>query len=277
MIRSICNLRQWQAAHSLLLQVIAVLIVILVAQLAMAEQPPNRQDDPFYKAIREVHIRQSSDRDLVETLLRFNSIPKEVGLSQEKVGELRSIIGDSIRSTFKLRDELEVGMTHEQIVSRIMEVQAPFEKKIANMLRDKQVMNFDRLLQLYVQHRKTSAVTNSTVADHLGLSTEELQDLRKFRNEMQDKLRDENRDKVADLIRKRKREEIRRLFEAVDEKIDIAMAMQLTAEQRQKLEDMTGERFVFPAPEFGGRPPRRERDPKDRDPVAPKPDCCRRY
>ena len=49
------------------------------------ERGSSRERDPFFLALREVHMQHSPDRELYETLLKFKNVDAEIGLKTEDI------------------------------------------------------------------------------------------------------------------------------------------------------------------------------------------------
>ena len=250
------------------------------------EQQPNEQPsagrrpgprpgerDPFFEAIRDAHRRQAAIREIFD-LLRHESVQTEIQLSSEKLMEIQEVFRNSFNSIFELRNELKDSTeSKEALVEKILQRQIPFDQKVFSLLREN--AKYDRLLGIYVQAREYRAAANEDVASRIGLVGDDLQAFRTARSDIWHRLMDDNRDKIGNLIREGKRDEISELFEDAEKRLNEALAMKLTSEQRKALHDLEGQKFELPNRpfDFRGPPPhggggRRGEEPR------PKDNCC---
>ncbi len=244
----------------------------LHAQPPRGDRERERERDPFFMAVRHVHLQLSPDRELHETLLRYDTVAEAIGLPAEDLKQIQDAIRESIKTTFALREEFkDSNASQDEMSAKIIARLAPFEEKISTIL---QRADFDRLLGIYVQDRKYRAATNKAVAQRIGLGGDELLALREYRSRVWQRLMDESRDQMRDLIRHNRGEEIPKLFQSAEEKLNAAMSLKLTASQREALEKLKGEPFDFP-PKVDFRPPPPPRGPRrGEEPRSPNKDCC---
>jgi Spy/CpxP family protein refolding chaperone len=154
-------------------------------------------------------------------------------------------------------------MTDEERQARFAEIQTRFQeiaKDVEGRLKEVLLPHqFDRLKQIDLQNRiqrdGAAALTDSELAETLGLSEAQ---------------RDEIRDR-AEQVQQDLQDKIRQLrLEARNQLLEV-----LTAEQRAKLDAMMGEEFAVPEPDFGrfrrGGPFGGGRGGRDRDQDAPRP------
>ncbi len=232
---------------------------------------PGGQDDEarnqFFEAMRDAHRRQIPDREIVD-LLRHEVIRKEVGLSDESWEKIQELLRSSMKATWDLRKEVaDDSATKEELVEKILARQATFDQQILALLRDPENLQYERFLGIYVQAREFRAATNEDVANRIGLVGDDLQAYRAARFEIARKLMDDNRDRLGSLLREGQREDISKLFDETEVKLNQALAMKLNSDQRKALENLKGAAFKLPPrpfdfrgpPRGGGRPESRER------------------
>lgn len=252
----------------------ALIFGLMYSTFVSAQPPLPEGRDPFFDALGEAH-RQLLPRREVVGLLWHESVRKEVGLSPGNYQKIEQLRRDEFNKVMALRDELkDQALSKDEIVQKIIETQAPADRELYEMLLNPQHAKFDRLLGIYVQSRSFSAATNETVAERIGLKDDAYIEYRKARGEIWHQLMDENRDKMGNLIREGDRKEISQLFEEAEKKLNRALAVKLTAEQRTALKELEGEKFDLPKQPFDFRGPRgrrggeRERGARERSSPA---------
>jgi len=178
-------------------------------------------------------------------LMQLAEVRDEIELSQDQQDELRRLreavegeIRDEMQNLFQgMRD-----MTDEQRQARFAEIQARFQEIAKGVEgRLQQVLlphQFDRLKQIELQSRLqrdgAAALTDGELAETLGLSEAQRDEIRQRAEQVQQDLQ----------------EKIRQLrLDARNQLLDV-----LTSEQRAKLNAMMGEEFEVP--EFGFGPGR---------------------
>lgn len=175
-------------------------------------------------------------------LIQQQEVQQEIELSEGQEAELRTL-GEEIREQIgnEMRDMFEGmrGLSNEERQARGEEIRARFEQitKDAEGKMQKVLMphQFDRLKQIDVQSRLqrggASALTEGELADTLGLTEAQRDQLREKQEEVQKDL-----DAKIGQLR----------VEARNQLLEV-----LTPEQRAKLEGMMGADFAVPEQRFG--------------------------
>ena len=177
-------------------------------------------------------------------LLMRDEVREEIMLvddQQEQLDELNRSFRDEMRSEFeRMREEgsRDWGKIREFMTAK----QAEMKEEVNSILLPHQV---DRLKQLSVQSRinrsgAQGALESDEVKDALGLSDEQLEEIREVAAETQAELQK----KIAEL-----QKEARKKILGV-----------LTPEQQRTWEELTGEEFKFQQRQWGGRGRTRGRD-----------------
>jgi len=177
-------------------------------------------------------------------LLQADEVRQELDLMDDQVEQLRAI-GEDVRN--EVRSELQgifQGMRDlspeerqqrfDEIRAKVDAITSKSEGRLQEVLLPHQ---FDRLkqidLQTRIQRGGAAALADGQLAETLGLSDQQKDQLRERSQEVQQELQ----------------EKIRQLrVEARGKLMDV-----LTPEQRAKLESMLGEEFAVPDQPFGGR------------------------
>lgn len=175
-------------------------------------------------------------------LIQQQEVQQEIELSEDQESELRTL-GETIRN--EIRGEMQ-GMfqeirdlSDEERQTRIAEIRARFaeinqdaETRMQKVLLPHQ---FDRLKQIDLQSRiqrgGAGALTEGELAETLGLSESQ---------------RDQIRDKAAEVQKELDKKISQLRIEARNQLLEV-----LTTEQRAKLESMMGTEFSLPEPQFG--------------------------
>jgi Spy/CpxP family protein refolding chaperone len=175
-------------------------------------------------------------------LIQQQEVQQEIELSEDQEAELQTL-GESIRD--EIRNEMQgmfQGMrdlSDEERQAKFDEIRIRFEKLNQNAeARMQKVLmphQFDRLKQIDLQSRiqrgGAAALTEGELADTLGLSESQRDQIREKSAEVQKDLND----KIGQLR-----------VEARNQLLEV-----LTTEQRAKLESMMGAEFSLPEPQFG--------------------------
>jgi len=183
-------------------------------------------------------------------LLRVEQVQKELKLSEDQVAKVNEI-GEKLREAMReqyagLRDIEDM----QERRAKMTELSNQFDRKARGELRE--VLSREQMMRLYqirVQVRRTlDALNNRRIAGRLKLTDEQKEKAAALDKATQDKvtkayapLRDlsqeERREKMAEL-----REKTTKLREEAEKK---ALGL-LTAEQKEALEKMKGEKFELP-------------------------------
>lgn len=177
-------------------------------------------------------------------LLQDDSVRNELDLMDDQVQQLQAI-GNDIRQ--QVRDELQGSfqgirdLSPEERQQRFQEIRSKVDAIVAKSQgRLQEVLlphQYDRLkqidLQARIQRGGASALTDGELAESLGLSDQQKEQLRERSQQVQQELQE----KIAQLR-----------TEARGKLMDV-----LTPEQRAKLQSMLGEDFAVPDQPGGGR------------------------
>jgi Spy/CpxP family protein refolding chaperone len=174
-------------------------------------------------------------------LMQIQEVQREIELSEDQQAELRSLgetvrdeIGQEMQGMFQgmrdLSDE-ERQARFAEIGARMQEINRGVEKRMQKVLLPHQ---YDRVKQIELQSRLqlggAAALTEGELAETLGLTEDQREQIREKSEEVQ---RDLN-DKINQLR-----------VEARNQLLEV-----LTPEQRAKLESMMGSEFTLPTPQF---------------------------
>lgn len=219
------------------------------ADASQGEHPGSggpREHDPFFEAMREVHL-ESSSKELFD-LLRHASIREEIHLSDDDAALLQANGREAFQAIFAIRkDNKDKPMSKEELKQQIRDVLAPLEETSFEILRQSQA-DFTRLLGIYAQARGYRALLNDKVAQQIGLQGEALDAFRKFRQEQWRTIMDDTRRAAEKEIRNtppgsNSRTAISKLFRRAETQIDEKLASQLTADQMAAFESLKGAKF----------------------------------
>lgn len=197
-------------------------------------------------------------------LLGIEQVQKELKLSDEQNAKLREL-GEKLRSEMQQQFAGMEKLTEEQRRARMAELRekmqkegearaAETQKQIAAILKPEQLK---RLKQIQLQQEGPAALRRPEVAEALGLSKDQLDQL--------EKIADESREKMQELFRAgreadkqaqqpRRFPESREKFQEIRKDSEKRSMGVLTAEQKKKLGEMLGEPFELDRSRlFGGR------------------------
>lgn len=169
-------------------------------------------------------------------LLQQESVQKELKLSEDQIKKIKEL-SDKQRESFRgLRD-----LSEEERRTKMAEARKANEKAVAEILKPEQVK---RVKQISLQQQGARALSNPEVAKALNLSSEQTDKIKKIQEEARAG-RGQPGDRSEEA--RKKREEARK---ATNEKLMNV----LTAEQKTKLKELTGEPFKgeIQRPQFGG-------------------------
>jgi Spy/CpxP family protein refolding chaperone len=171
-------------------------------------------------------------------LLQQESVQKELKLSEEQVKKIKEL-SEKQRESFRgLRD-----LSQEERRTKMQEAVKANEKAVGEILKPEQLK---RVKQISLQQQGARALSNPEIAKTLNLTSEQTDKIKKIQEEARAARGQRGQGRPDEEARK-KLEEARK---ATNEKI---MGV-LTAEQKTKLKEMTGEPFKgeIRRPQFGG-------------------------
>jgi Spy/CpxP family protein refolding chaperone len=172
-------------------------------------------------------------------LLQQKSVQDELKLSEEQVKKIKEL-SDKQRESFRgLRD-----LSQEERRTKMEEARKANEKAVAEILKPEQLK---RVKQISLQQQGARALANPEVAKTLNLTSEQTDKIKKIQEEARAARGERGQRGRLDEEARKKLEEARK---ATNEKIMNV----LTAEQKTKLKELTGEPFKgeIVRPQFGG-------------------------
>ena len=206
----------------------------------------------FFRTLNETRSRGAQEFGY---LLFQKSVREEVGLDDTSAKAARDVLAKSRAAGDKLYDQLKHHkITAEELKAEFVKVMAEADREMWEVLGDSKLKR-DRLVNLYVQFHKASAVLNKVVAEKVGLDesrrVEIISKKEKIEREMFEESSSQNAE-PADRFR---------AWEKTQKKVHALITDMLTKEHLAKLEELKGEPFEFeqfPFPPPG--PPGRGRD-----------------
>ncbi len=217
----------------------------------------------FFRTLNETRSRGAQEFGY---LLFQKSVREEVGLDDASAKAAREVLSKSRASGEKLYEQLKNHrISADELKTEFLKVMADADREMLQVLDDSAVKR-DRLVGLYVQLHKASAVLNKVVAEKVGV--EEVQ-----RNQIISKKETIEREMFEEASSENAGPADRfRSWEKTQKKVHTVITEMLSEEQRAKLEGLKGEpfefeQFPFPPPGSRGRDRRNreERDDKCRD------------
>ncbi len=233
-----------------------------------------REQDPFFEAMREVHL-ESSSKELFD-LLRHESIRQEIHFSEADAERLRAHGREAFQAIFAIQKESRGKPTSkDELKQQIRDVLGPLEEKSFEILQQSGA-DLKRLLGIYVQARGYRALLNDKVAEEIGLQGKELDAFRQFRQEQGRAIMENTRRSAEKEIRNtppgsNPRTTISKLFRQAETQLEEKLASQLTQQQLAAFEALKGAKFeemperlfsFSPDHRRGGRPERRRGSPE---------------
>jgi Spy/CpxP family protein refolding chaperone len=244
-------------------------LVALLLFGAATAQPPDKKDGPAQpgkragrdgKGGRGARAGAGGFGASLTFLAGQKSVQEEVKMTTEQVGKVKELADKQRQDFAGLRN-----LSREERQKKAEERTQAEAKALADVLKPDQ---FKRLKQISWQQQGTRALSNAEVADALGLSAEQKDKVKS--------IREDSRKEMRDLVRGGNREEARKKLEELRKADDEKVTAVLTAEQKTKLKELTGEPFKgeIQRPQFGGFGGRRGRpaadtEPPKKDPAKP--------
>ncbi len=210
----------------------------------------------FFRAIHETRSHGAQE---MAYLLFQKSVRKELGLTEENEQSLKDS-GNKLREQIdRLRVALKSNeIDEQQLVDQLKEL---VEKADAQFIQGLGTPDkLERLIGIFVQHRKASAALNSLVAERIGLSEQKRREILAGKEALEKELMEKAFSQDADP------DDRHRAWEKIQRKIDDYVAEKLAADQLEKLDAVKGKAFAFEPP-FGPGRQRRDRGERSRD-------CC---
>ncbi len=210
----------------------------------------------FFRAIQETRSHGAQE---MAYLLFQKSVRKELGLTEENEKALRDN-GNKLRQQI---DQLRVALKaneidEQQLVDKLKELVNKADDQFIQGLGTPDKL--ERLIGIFVQHRKASSALNSLVAERIGLSEQKRKEILIGKESLEKELMEKAFSQDADP------DDRHRAWGKIQRKIDDYVAEKLDADQLEKLDSVKGEAFAFEPP-FGPGRPSRDRGERSRD-------CC---
>lgn len=163
------------------------------------------------------------------SIYRMPGVAEELELMDDQREELEAI-------SREMREEAQAEM--QKIQTKLAE---KYKSKIEGVLLPHQI---DRAQQITLQLRGLDALRDPAIAERLGITERQIQDMEAKQADAQTKMRElfQNRDQVEDM---------RAEFQRLREESQNAVMGVLSSSQKSKLEEMRGEPFEMRRPEFG--------------------------
>jgi hypothetical protein len=271
--------------RSTLMMVVATLLVVVVAATAEAQRQGGRQGGRGGPGGRGPGGQGGPGMMMgrggfggfgggsLLMLARNPAVQKEIEALDEQVEKINALAEDmrpqrgprggeeGERPNFREMSEEERTKFFEEMRKEREKQQAEADKKLGEILLD---MQMDRLKEIQVQQMGLRALQDEEVAAKLKITADQKAKMQKVMEESGQKMREEmqamfqNRDR-ENVDRDAMREKMTELREKIEKDV---MAV-LTSAQKKQFEEMKGEPFEMPRPEFGGRGGRGERDGQD--------------
>ena len=212
----------------------------------------------FFRTMRATRTHGAQD---LTFLLIQKSVRDEVGLNDDGWREIRDLYAENRLQGEKLFTQLESDWNEktnreksvENLKSELSRIAEESDTAVWKILEKHHVT--ERLIGLFVQHRDASAVVNKLVAQKIGLDEarrlEVLEKREQVEREVFESASEEFREGARNPNMRRK------IWEKVQQKIDMAISDELTSEHKSLLEKLQGEPFTFEVPDGPPPPPSR--------------------
>ena len=222
------------------------------------KNPQDRESrEVFFRTLGETRSRGAQE---FSYLLFQESVRKEINLSEESAKAAREVLSQTRTSAEKLYEQLKAKeITADELKTKMLEIMSNADRDIWKTLVESNAKS-DRLVGLFVQHRHCASVLNKIVAEKVGLDEPRRLEIIAAK-EAVEKAMFEERSRETQSPGDRFR-----AWEKVQKKIDAEVSAMLTAEQRNKLEQLKGEPFKFEEfqlPAGRGRDGGRDRNRRD--------------
>jgi enterochelin esterase-like enzyme len=231
------------------------LFLLLLTSAVLAQQPPRRGPGGFGRGGFPRFGFGARDAQASPTaLLAIPEVRKELATTEgqnHQIDKALAGLQEQVRTLFGNFQELQ-DLPEEDRAKRFAEAGEKFQEaqrkaadEIAAMLDQPQVA---RLNQLRLQREGVAALNRTEVADQLGLSAEQREKLLAIQEEAR------QAGAAAGNFQEMSDDERREFFSKMQErrrKTEADMLLVLTADQQDKLTELKGAKFDFPAPQDG--------------------------
>jgi hypothetical protein len=189
-------------------------------------------------------------------LLRVQEVREEIELMPDQAEALRKVAEEQPRMRppegIDFRDRSEANRAKlQEWMEKVRKQREENEKKIREQLE--QVLlpqQMERLNQISVQTQGVfGLISDDELASKLEITTEQKEQMR----EKAEKGRDEMREKMREIFTSGNREGIREKMEEAQKELEKEILSVLNSSQTKKYEEMKGEPFEMPRPQFGRR------------------------
>ncbi|MCA9193552.1 MAG: hypothetical protein KDB03_17390 [Planctomycetales bacterium] len=212
---------------------IACWAVLLISLNSVNAQPPER-GNPFFDALRE--SSRDGRREIIE-LLNNDGVKSEVVVSDELLDKIRDQGGKVFSNLNSLKEKVK-GKSKTEIIQLIKDARRPYEEEVRQWLGNE---SWQRLREIYVQHRQTRAVLNDDIAVELKISPERLELLREFRDRTWRELMHQQRFAIERKVRHG--ESVREIFKSCETTLNSELEKQLTETEKADLKLLQGTPF----------------------------------
>lgn len=223
------------------------LLFLLMTSAVSAQQAPRRGTGGFNRGFGFGREAAASP----ETLLALPEVRKELAASDEQNKQIDQAISElqgqtrSLFGNFRELQNLPAEDRAKQLADageKLQEARRNFVEKIATILEQKQIARFN---QLRLQREGVPALNRAEIADQLGLSADQREKLQAIQEEVR------KAGAGAGNFQAMSDDERREFFSQMQErrrKAEADMLLVLTADQQNKLTELKGAEFKFPAP-----------------------------
>lgn len=226
----------------------------------------SKESREFWSILGEASKDSNNNRFYFLRMVEHPAIQAEIELTSEELKEIDTLNHLHMDEVRKLRDDYVKAPDKEFCKQALRELLRQQDAAFMRKLRD--VVNFERLLQISVQVYGSRSVTQAEIAERVGLSQEKLAEIRS----LAEKVRQDEFEKMGDSIRELMRsgpqsgKKARDMFKQIDIKVNEAIRMRLTSQQLEALTQNRGSAFEIPDDLFERRRSGRgDRNREDRD------------
>ncbi|MGB7347996.1 MAG: hypothetical protein WBD20_27475, partial [Pirellulaceae bacterium] len=177
-------------------------------------------------------------------LLRTEEVRKDIELDDETASAITDAVREAMPDREKMRDASE-----EERAEMGKKAESAAKDVIDEALTPKQL---NRLLGLLVQQSGYAAAQNTLIAEKIGLDADGIKKVAEAVSESRTKMFEKMRESRG-AGGGGERPDFAKMMADMREGSDEVVAKVLTKDQVQQLDEMKGEKFDFPAPQFGGR------------------------
>lgn len=247
---------------------VTLAVLMSLGSVASAQDQPARPEtrrsdkdhkvrEEFFKISHEVRDRTRGAQEMGYLLFQ-KAVREEIGLDDDRAKSIRDSHIELRAAADQIFEKFATGKLDKADLAR--ELEKAFlaaDVKFSQALGDDK--SRDRLVGLFVQHRKASSVTNKLVAERVQLDEKDRLAILSQKEAIERELIEKHSSERP--------EDRWKSWEKIQRKVDEVVAQKLSPEQLERLEKLKGKEFVFEARPFGsGRPgPPRGESPQNRD------------